>query len=113
MDFYFASDRLLMERIGATIRRRRIEASITQKQLAQRANVALSSVANLEKGQSCSLLTIIQVLRTLQCLDLLEPFFREEELSPIAYAEAMRKQRTPQRVRKPNNDITPKPESEW
>lgn len=111
MDFYFASDRLLLERIGATIRRR-IGANITQKQLAQRADVALSSVANIEKGKSCSLLTIIQVLRTLQCLDLLEPFFREEELSPIAYAEAMRKQRTHQRVRKPTKEIPQKTESE-
>lgn len=113
MDFYFASDRLLLERIGATIRRRRIGANITQKQLAQRGDVALSSVANIEKGKSCSLLTIIQVLRTLQCLDLLEPFFHEEELSPIAYAEAMRKQRTHQRVRKPTKEIPQKTESEW
>lgn len=103
IDYYFATDRVLMERIGETIRRYRIGAQMTQKQLAQQAAVSLSSVASLEKGGNCSLLTIIQVLRTLRSLNLLEPFFREEELSPIAYAEAMKKQRTPKRVRKITN----------
>ena len=113
IDYYFATDRMLMERIGEKVRRCRIGAQITQKQLAQQAAVSLSSVANLEKGGNCSLLTLIQVLRTLRSLDLLVPFFRDEELSPIAYAEAMQKQRTPKRVRKPNTSTTIKPESEW
>ena len=113
IDYYFATDRVLMERIGEKVRRCRIGAQITQKQLARQAAVSLSSVANLEKGGNCSLLTLIQVLRTLRSLDLLVPFFRDEELSPIAYAEAMQKQRTPKRVRKPNTSTTIKPESEW
>lgn len=117
MDVFFSSDRVLLERIGKMIRKRRIEAQMTQKQLAERAAVAISSVANMEKGGNSSLLTIIQVLRTLRSLDLLEPLFREEELSPIAYAEAMRKQRQPLRVRQrkiTENQLPPtNPESEW
>ena len=113
MDAYFSSDRVLMERIGQMIRKRRIGVQMTQKQLSEQASVAISSVASMEKGGNCSLLTIIQVLRTIRSLDLLEPFLREEELSPIAYSEAMSKQRTPERVRKPNINTTIKPESEW
>ena len=88
---------------------------MTQKQLAQQAAVALSSVASLEKGSNSSLLTIIQVLRTLRSLDLLEAFFREEELSPIAYAEAMKKHHSPKRVRKITHHQSPitNPDSEW
>ena len=113
MDAYFSSDRALMERIGKMIRKRRIGAQMTQKQLAEQAAVAVSSVANMEKGGNSSLLTILQVLRTLRSLDLLEPFFQEEELSPIAYAEAMNNTRVVERVRKPNTSTTIKPESEW
>jgi len=113
MDAYFSSDRVLMERIGKMIRRRRIGVQMTQKQLAEQASVSISSVATIERGGNSSLLTIIQVLRTLRSLDLLESFFCEEELSPIAYAEAMSKQRTPERVRKPNTNTTIKSESEW
>ena len=113
MDAYFSSDKVLMERIGKMIRKRRIGAQMTQKQLAEQASVAISSVANIEKGENSSLLTIIQVLRTLRSLDLLESFLREEELSPIAYAEAMRKRRVAERVRKPNGSATKKPEAEW
>lgn len=111
MDIYFSSDKALMEQIGSTIRRRRIAANMTQKQLSEQAVVALSAVGNIEKGKNTSVLTLIQVLRTLQSLDLLEPFFREEEISPIAYAEAMRKHHLPQRVRKSHTE--PKTESEW
>ena len=113
MDAYFSSDRALMERIGKMIRKRRIGAQMTQKQLAEQAVVSISSVASMEKGGNSSLLTIIQVLRTLRSLDLLEPFFAEEELSPIAYAQAMSRQRVVERVRKPNTSVTNKPESEW
>lgn len=112
MDAYFSSDRALMELIGKMIRKRRIGAQMTQKQLAEQASVAISSVANIEKGENSSLLTIIQVLRTLRSLDLLEAFFREEELSPIAYAEAMSKKRVVQRVRN-STTKTIKPESQW
>ena len=112
MDIYLSSDKVLMERIGEAIRRRRIAARMTQKQLARNATVALSAVGNIERGKNSSVLTLIQVLRTLQSLDLLEPFFREEELSPIAYAEAMRRQHLPQRVRKSTMSNS-KTESEW
>ena len=112
MDVYFSSDKALLEQMGKAIRRRRIAAKMTQKQLSEQAVVALSAVGNIEKGKNSSVLTLIQVLRTLQSLDLLEPFFKEEEISPIAYAEAMRKHRQPQRVRK-SNTTNLKTESEW
>ena len=117
MDIYFASYKVLMERIGEKIRHHRIASHMTQKMVAQQAAVSLSAVAAIEKGNNTSLLTLIQVLRTIQCLELLEPFFREEPISPIAIADAMRKQRTPKRVRKPKTihpiSSTSNPETEW
>lgn len=113
MDTYFSSNNALLVQIGLKVKSRRIAANLTQKQLSEQAGVALSAVGNIEKGQNSSLLTLIQVLRTIKSLDLLEPFFREEEISPIAYAEALRKNATPKRVRKKNNQQPSKPLSSW
>lgn len=113
MDTYFSSNNALLVQIGLKVKSRRITANLTQKQLSEQAGVALSAVGNIEKGQNSSLLTLIQVLRTIKSLDLLEPFFREEEISPIAYAEALRKNATPKRVRNKNNQQPPKPLSSW
>lgn len=113
MDTYFSSNNALLVQIGLKVKSRRIAANLTQKQLSEQAGVALSAVGNIEKGQNSSLLTLIQVLRTIKSLDLLEPFFREEEISPIAYAEALRKNATPKRVRNKNNQQPSKPLSSW
>lgn len=113
MDTYFSSNNALLVQIGLKVKSRRITANLTQKQLSEQAGVALSAVGNIEKGQNSSLLTLIQVLRTIKSLDLLEPFFREEEISPIAYAEALRKNATPKRVRNKNNQQPSKPLSSW
>ncbi|MBR1427380.1 MAG: helix-turn-helix domain-containing protein [Paludibacteraceae bacterium] len=113
MDIYFSSNNALLVQIGQKVKYRRITANLTQKQLSEQAGVALSAVGNIEKGQNSSLLTFLQVLRTLRSLDLLEPLFREEEISPIAYAEALRKSTTPQRVRNHNYHQPSKPESTW
>ncbi len=113
MDTYFSSNNALLVQIGLKVKSRRIAANLTQKQLSEQAGVALSAVGNIEKGQNSSLLTLIQVLRTIKSLDLLEPFFREEEISPIAYAEALRKNATPKRVRNKNNQHPSKPLSSW
>lgn len=113
MDIYFSSNNALLEQIGLKVKRRRIEASLTQKQLSEQAGVALSAVGNIEKGQNSSLLTFLQVLRTLKSLDLLEPLFREEEISPIAYAEALRKSAMPKRVHNHNQQKPSKPKSTW
>ena len=51
--------------------------------------------------------------RTIRSLDLLEPFFREEEISPLAYAEALQKKATPKRVRNKNALKPSKPLSSW
>ena len=114
MNIYFSSNNALLAQIGQKVKQQRINANLTQKQLSEQAGVALSAVGNIEKGQNSSLLTLLQVLRTLRSLDLLEPFFREEEISPIAYAQALRKSATPKRVRNEKHTQQPsKPATTW
>ena len=111
MDVYFVSDKALLSIIGATIKRRRVSARLTQRQVAERAHVALSAVGNIENGRNCSLVTLVQVLRTLNALDLLEAFYKEEPISPRAVAQYEKKHPARQRVR--NKSTQQNPESEW
>jgi transcriptional regulator with XRE-family HTH domain len=53
------------ERIGEEIRTLRQGAGLTQKALAERANVSLSSLQSLELGRGSSLSTIVKVVRSL------------------------------------------------
>lgn len=112
IDAYFATDNVLLKTIGEKVRSKRIAMRYTQEQVATASGTSLSSVKNLENGANISMMTLIQILRALQAFDLLEPFFREEGISPIAYAEALRKSQPSKRVRK-KNELPTKIESEW
>jgi transcriptional regulator with XRE-family HTH domain len=53
------------EHVGAAIRRLRQGAALTQKALAERANISLSSLQALELGRGSSLTTVVKVVRSL------------------------------------------------
>ena len=76
---------------------------MSQKVLAERSGLSDFSISQIENGKNTSVLSLLMVLRALNELDILYKFFEEEPISPIAYAEAMKKQRTPKRVRKITN----------
>jgi transcriptional regulator with XRE-family HTH domain len=73
------------KRLGADIRRLRIEKGLTQAHLAERANVSLSTIRYLEAGRGSSLATLIHVAKVLdrtQWLASLAPV--EPSVSPLA-----------------------------
>lgn len=111
MDAYFLSDNALLSIIGENVKKRRISARLTQRQLAERAHVALSAIGNIENGRNCALVTLVQVLRALNALDLLEPFYQEKPISPRVVAQYEKKHPARQRVR--NKSTETNPESEW
>ncbi len=89
--------------MGEQLRRFRLEQNISQKYLAKSAGVSLSSVANIERGKSISLATLIPLLRALSALDLLSGFAKEPEISPIAYAKLMEGKKEKKRASSPKN----------
>lgn len=111
MDVYFLSDNVLLSMMGAKVKKRRVSARLTQRQLAERAHIALSAIGNIENGRNCALVTLIQVLRALNALDLLEPFYREDPISPRAVAQYEKKHPARQRVYNKSTEISSK--SEW
>ena len=112
-DPYLISDRALLKVIGQKVKQLRLGANMSQKVLAERSGLSEFSISQIENGKNTSILSLLTILRALNQLDMFNRFFQEEPMSPIAYAEIMRKSRKPQRVRKPNINSTIKPESEW
>ncbi len=97
-NIYILTDATILQNIGSVIRRNRIDRQITQEQLAIAANVAVSSIRNIEKGKNISLYTLLPILRTLQMLDRLMPLLEEQGQSPILLAAQMSKQKEKQRA---------------
>jgi transcriptional regulator with XRE-family HTH domain len=101
-----------MKMLGQKMKQLRLDRNVSQKELAASAGVALSSVAGLERGCSVSLLTLIPILRALGALEMLMPFLREPEISPIAYAKMLDGVKKRQRA-SGQKQSTSNIESEW
>jgi len=81
------------KRLGADARRLRIQLRLTQAELANHANISLSSVQNLERGGGSSLSTLIRVVRALGRTDWLGSLAPEEpKVSPIQLLREREKQ---------------------
>lgn len=85
MDVYAQNNRTLLARIGKKLKELRLEQDVTQAQLQQWSGVNRATISGLENGENGSLLTVIQILRALNRLEILENFFADIPVSPIRY----------------------------
>jgi len=95
------SDKALAAYIGAFIKHQRMELNKTQEQLALAAGISRSTLSLLERGETVTLSTLIQVLRVLDQLPLLSVFEVKESLSPLVLAKMQKAKR--QRVKHQKN----------
>ena len=106
----YGSDDNIIALIGNYVRHHRLDQNITQQELAYKAGINRTTLADLESGKRCQLLTLIQVLRILQKLEVLEVFKVRQPISPMLLAaEEMKKYR---RARSRKNTPPPKT-SDW
>lgn len=104
------SDKALSQAIGKFIKHHRTAQQLTQQELADKASISRSTLSLLERGETVTLSTLLQVLRVLDLLHIMDAFTVEKTISPIALAKAEQSER--QRVRskrKPKNENEP----EW
>ncbi|MGQ0433715.1 MAG: helix-turn-helix transcriptional regulator [Microthrixaceae bacterium] len=80
--------------LGDQVRRARIAQNMDQVTLAERADVSVRAVSNLERGQGSSVRSLVAVLRALGRTDWLETLAPAVEVSPMQLLRS--KQRTPQ-----------------
>lgn len=108
----FVSDKMYLERIGNFIKLQRQNQHKSQDQLAKDAGVSRSTLSLLERGENVRIDSLIQVLRMLNSLHILDQFNVQEQISPIEYAKLKKKQ-TKLRVRNKKKSDNSKEELGW
>jgi len=87
------NDKALAEHIGRFIKEKRMEMNKTQDVLAHAAGISRSTLSLLEKGEMVTLATLLQVLRVLDQLQVLDVFSLKPAFSPIQMAKMEMKKR--------------------
>lgn len=103
------SDNALSEFIGAFVKHHRLEQNKTQDELANAAGLSRSTLSLLERGETVTVATLIQVLRVLDQLNVMETFVVQKTISPLALAKIEQDKR--QRVR--SKKKTDPEKSDW
>lgn len=87
------SDKSLMETIGNFIRSHRLNQNKSQDKVADAAGISRSTLSLLERGEKVRIDSLIQVIRVLDLLYIMDVFKVQEQISPIEYARLKKKQR--------------------
>lgn len=93
IDWVQMTDVAIVEQIGRFIKHIRLDKNITQAQLAQAAGLNRWTISQIENGESVTLTSLIQILRALDILYVLNDFEVVETISPLAYAKFKKEQR--------------------
>lgn len=105
------SDKALVEHIGAFVRHHRVEQNKTQDELATAAGISRSTLSLLERGETVTVTTLIQVLRVLDQLHVLSAFEVKETLSPLALVKLQKEKR--QRARSTSKKPEENNKTDW
>ena len=104
------SNSAIAETVGAFIKHHRLEQNKTQSQLSSEAGINRSTLVLFENGKTGNVITLIQLLRALNLLHVLEHFQVKQELSPIQLAKLDEEKR--KRASRKSN-VKQKPKSNW
>lgn len=105
------SNPAIVQELGKRLKQIRLKKNITQYELAKNSGLDRTTISQLENGRPATLLTLVQVLRALDKLDLLNIFSEESAISPLEVAKLKRQTRK----RASGKKITERneKESEW
>jgi transcriptional regulator with XRE-family HTH domain len=96
------SDYALAQTIGTFVKHHRLVQNKTQEEVSVAANISRSTLSLLEKGEAVTIPTLLQVLRVLDLLYIMDIFKIQEQISPIELAKLDQQKR--QRARNSDND---------
>lgn len=105
------SDAAIIDHIGQYIKQLRSGQRKTQAQLAERAGVHRWTIQQIERGESITLSSLIQILRALDVLNVFKPFELSDQISPLDYAKLKKKPQ--ERVRAKKMDTPQKDDLTW
>ena len=78
--------------------------------MADDSGISVFALSDLKNGHNSSLMTLIQVLRAINRLNLLDTYFQEKQISPTTYAKMLDGEKVRERATGMKNKNT---ESEW
>ena len=87
------TDEAVRKELGARLEQRRIELSLTQAELADRAGIGKRTLERLEAGQSVQFTTLIRTLRELDLLENLNALLPEAGPRPMDLLKLQGKRR--------------------
>lgn len=87
------SDKSIMETIGKFIQSHRLNQNRSQDQVAKAAGISRSTLSLLERGEKVRIDSLIQVLRVLDLLYVMDVFKVQDQISPIEYAKLKKNKR--------------------
>ncbi len=116
-NIYMLPDSEIRRRLGQKIRHLRLRQNFTQISLAEQAQVSLTTLKRIEKGDISYFDSLMRLLRILGELDVFSSLIKEDEMSPNEYFEFVEASKKKQRKRASgNNKTNTQPnieESEW
>ncbi len=108
---YSKSDKFYLEQIGNFIRNHRLDQNRTQSELAQSAGLSRSTLVQLESGNRVNLISMVQALRALKKLHVLNEMEYIPQVSPLKLAAIEQQQR--KRASEKKTIMPEKPKSDW
>jgi len=93
MSLYGMSDRAILREIGYRLKRKRLEKNLSQQKLAELAGLNRTTIGEVERGSSFSVLTLVQILRALKALEEFDSFLPDPGISPLQLAKMKGKER--------------------
>ena len=109
-------DEKVVTQLGKELRRMRLERNLSQAEVANRAGLDRTTVVKLEAGRAATMLTVVQVLRAMDRLELLDAFHAEPQPTPYMLVEAQAKylKTVRKRAGRKKPEVVPaKPKSTW
>src|SRR5580704_17891161 len=108
------TDMVVLREIGDRLERRRIDAGLTQAQLAEEAGISKRTVERIEAGHSADFVLLLRALRVLKLFDALDQFVSDLPQSPLMLLKSRGRAR--KRVghsRRPADGTAQNPATPW
>ncbi|MGB9331721.1 MAG: helix-turn-helix transcriptional regulator [Steroidobacteraceae bacterium] len=96
------TDTAILQELGARLERRRIDANLTQAQLAEEAGISKRTLERIEAGRSTDGVMLVRALRALKLIEGLENLVSDRPQSPITLLKQKGRER--KRVRRARSE---------
>ena len=106
-----SSDDVVLADLGTQLKQMRLNRNLTQKQLGELSGLSRSAISDQENGAGGTMRSLVQLLRALGKLEILNHFKTEAPVSPIQIAKMRGKIR--KRASGTTKNDNDKNESEW